>query len=179
MDALRTFQELSRLESKKVRLQVMKLVDTLEGEALATFKIARRLERKLWNDPAVLKNHGHAEILKRLRARFASDHVDLALVDTLEEQLGALPRDWYRQGSLLLDCAEALNVHVAVYEYQLHHLRRHSGGRSPSVAYDYLASEQLAFGKSDEQVAGAAPAQARQVARDKIRPELPFCPEDR
>lgn len=80
MDALGAFLELSKLESKKVRLQVLRLVD--------------------------------------------------ALVDTLVEQLGPLPRDWYRQGAMLLDCAEALNVHVAVYEYQLNQLRRHSGGRA-------------------------------------------------
>jgi len=146
------FLELSKLESKKIRLQVLQLVDALEGEALDVFRLARRLERKLWNDPAVLKNHGRAEIVKRLRARFASDHVALARVDTLDEQLDPLPAHWYRQGSLLLDCAEALNVHVAAYEYQLVHRREHDGGRAPSVAHDYLAAEQQRFGKSDEQV---------------------------
>jgi hypothetical protein len=133
----------------------LKLVDALEGEALTAFKIGRRLERELWNDPAQLRSHGRAEIVQRLRAKFASEHVDLARVNTLDEQLGPLPRSWYRQGDLLLDCAEALNVHVAVYEYQLCFLRRHEGGRAPSVAYDYLAAEQQRFGKSDEQVAGS------------------------
>lgn len=155
MDALGAFLELSKLESKKVRLQVLRLVDALEGEALDVFKIARRLERRLWNDPARLASHGRAEIVRRLRAKFASEHVDLAPVDSLDEQLGSRPRDWYHQGALLLDCAEALNVHVAVYEYQLNQLRRHSGGRAPSVAYDYLAAEQQRFGKSDEEVAGS------------------------
>ena len=153
MDALGTFLELSKLESKKVRLQVLRLVDALESEALDAFRLARRLERKTWTDPKQLARHGRVEIIKRLRAKFASEHVDLARVDTLVEQLGPLPRDWYRQGGLLLDCAETLNIHVAVYEYQLIHLRRHDGGRSPSVAYDYLAAEQQRFGKSDEQVA--------------------------
>jgi len=155
MDALRMFVELSKLESKKVRLQVMRLVDALESEALDVFKLARRIERGLWNDPATLRSHGRAEVVRRLRAKFASDHVDLALVDTLVERLGPLPRDWYRQGARLLDCAETLNVHVAVYEYELVHLRRHEGGRAPSVAYDYLAAEQQRFGKSDDAVAGS------------------------
>jgi hypothetical protein len=62
MDALRMFLELSKLESKKVRLQVLRLVDALESEALDAFRLARRLERKLWNDPAKLKSHGRAEI---------------------------------------------------------------------------------------------------------------------
>jgi hypothetical protein len=146
------FLELSKLESKKIRLQVLQLVDALESEALDVFRLARRLERKLWNDPARLKSHGRAEIVQHLRAKFASEHVDLALVDTLDEQLDPLPAHWYRQGGLLLDCAEALNVHVAAYEYQLVNRRRHDGGRAPSVAHDYLAAEQQRFGKSDEQV---------------------------
>jgi hypothetical protein len=155
MDALRMFLELSKLESKKVRLQVLRLVDALEGEALDVFKLARRLERKLWNNPATLKSYGRAEIVQRLRAKFPSEHVDLALADTLDEQLGPLPKDWYRQGTLLLDCAETASVHVAVYEYELIHLRRYAGGRAPSVAYDYLAAEQQRFGKSDEEVTGS------------------------
>ena len=57
-----------------------------------------------------------------------------------------------KQGALLLDCAEVLNVHVAAYEYRLLELRRHSGGRAPSVAHDYLAAEQHRFGLDDERV---------------------------
>ena len=152
MDALRAFLELSKLETKKIRLQALKLVDALESEALGAFKIARRLELTLWNDPAVLKSYGRADILKRLNAKFASDHVDLAQVDTLDEQLDPSPKAWYRQGASLLECAETLSVHVAVYEYQLVHLRRYPGGRAPSVAYICLAGEQHRFDKSDEQV---------------------------
>lgn len=144
--------ELSRLEGKKIRLQALKLVDALESEALGAFKVARRLELTLRIDPTLLKSYGRDEILKRLRKRFASDHVDLAQVDTLAEQLDPSPKDWYRQGASLLDCAETLSTHVAVYEYQLIHFRRYAGGRAPSVAYVYLAAEQQQFGKTDEQV---------------------------
>lgn len=85
---------------------------------LDVFRLARRLERKTWTDPRALARHGRPEIVQRLRAKFASEHVDLALVDTLDEQLDPrLPSRWYHQGGLLLDCAEALNVHVAAYEY--------------------------------------------------------------
>ncbi|HEX8107575.1 MAG TPA: hypothetical protein VF516_07585, partial [Kofleriaceae bacterium] len=55
---------LSKLESKKIRLQVLELVNALEREALDVFRLARRLERKLWNDPARLKSHGRAEIIQ-------------------------------------------------------------------------------------------------------------------
>lgn len=147
------FLELSKLESKKIRLQVLELVNALEREALDVFRLARRLERKTWTDPKELARHGRPEIVQRLRAKFPSEHVDLARVDTLDEQLDPLlPSRWYHQGGLLLDCAEALNVHVAVYEYQLVHRRRHDGGRAPSVAHDYLATEQQRFSRSDEQV---------------------------
>lgn len=152
MDALRAFLELSRLESKKIRLQALRLVDALESEALGAFKIARRLELKLRNDPAALRSYGRAEIVERLRDKFATSHVDLAQVDTIVEELDPRPRDWYRQGALLLDCAETLNAHVTVYESQLRGLRRHGGGRAPSVAYIYLVAEQQRFGKSDEEV---------------------------
>jgi hypothetical protein len=146
------FLELSKLESKKIRLQALKLVDALESEALDVFRLARRLERGTWTDPRELGRHGQSEVVRRLRAKFATEHGDLALVDTLDEQLGPLPVHWHRQGGLLLDCAETLNAHVAVYEYQLVHQRRHDGGRAPSVARDYLAAEQQRFGRSDEQV---------------------------
>ena len=96
--------------------------------------------------------HGRVEIVGRLREKFASEHVGLADTATLDEQLAPLPAHWYRQGAQLLDCAEALNVHVAAYEYRLLELRRHSGGRAPSVAHDYLAAEQHRFGFDDERV---------------------------
>lgn len=149
---LRDFLELSKLESKKIRLQVLKLVDALESEALDVFRIARRLERTLWTDPTDLARHGRLEIVERLRAKFTSEHVALAYVDTLDERLEPLPAHWYRQGCLLLDCAETLNVHVAAYEYRLVHLRQHDGGRAPSVAHDYLAAEQQRFGLDDDRV---------------------------
>jgi hypothetical protein len=76
MDALRAFLELSRLESKKIRLQALRLVDALESEALGAFKIARRLELKLRNDPVTLRSYGRAEIVERLRDKFATSHVD-------------------------------------------------------------------------------------------------------
>ena len=151
--AVDAFLELSKLESKKIRFQALKLVDELESEALGAFKIARRLELTVPTDPAVLKTYGRAEILERLRSKFASDHVDLAQVDTLNEELDAAPTDWYRQGISLLDCAETLNLHVKAYEYQLTGFRRYAGGRAPSVAFIYLASAQRQFDKSDEQVA--------------------------
>lgn len=152
-DALQAFLELSKLEGKKIRLQALKLVEAIESEALAVFKIARRLELTLPNDPAVLKDYGRDEILKRLRKKFAADHVELAHVDTIDEQLGPSAKEWYRQGTSLLDCAETLSTHVAVYEYQLIHFRRFEGGRAPSVAFIYLAAEQQRFNKTDEQVA--------------------------
>ena len=131
----------------------MKLIDALENEALGAFKVARRLELTLRIDPTLLKSYGRDEIRERLRKRFASDHVDLAHVDTLVEQLDPLPKDWYYQAASLLDCAETLRTHVTVYEYHLKSFRRHTGGREPSVAYVYLAAEQQQFGKTDEQVA--------------------------
>jgi hypothetical protein len=149
---LGTFLELSKLESKKIRLQVLRLVIALETEALDVFRIARRLERTLWTDPKELAHHGRLDIVEQLRSKFASEHVALAQVEILDERLDPLPGNWYRQGALLLDCAEALNVHVAAYEYRLHELRRHSGGRAPSVAHDYLAAEQHRFGFDDEHV---------------------------
>lgn len=151
-DALQAFLELSKLEGKKIRLQALRLVEALESEALAVFKIARRLELTLPNDPAVLKDYGREEILKRLRKKFGADHVELAHVDTIDEQLDPSAKDWYRQGASLLDCAETLSTHVAAYEYQLIHFRRYEGGRAPSVAFIYLAAEQQRFGKTDEQV---------------------------
>src|SRR5262245_17814690 len=87
MDALRAFLELSRLESKKIRLQALGLVDALESEALGVFKIARRLELKLRNDPVTLRSYGRAKIVERLRDKFATSHVDLAQVDTIVEEL--------------------------------------------------------------------------------------------
>lgn len=143
---------MSKLEGKKIRLQALKLVEALESEALAVFKIARRLELTLFNDPAVLKNYGREEILQRLRKKFGADHVELAHVDTIDEQLDPSAKAWYRQGASLLDCAETLSTHVAAYEYQLIHFRRYEGGRAPSVAFIYLAAEQQRFGKTDEQV---------------------------
>ena len=86
-------------------LDRLQLVDALESEALDVFRLARRLERGTWTDPDKLARHGRSEVVQRLRAKFASEHVDLASVDTLDEQLDPLPAHWYRQGGLLLDCA--------------------------------------------------------------------------
>ena len=146
------FLELAKLENKRIRLQVLQLVDELEREALAVFRLGRRLERKTWTDPKELGDHGRTAIVERLCKKFATEHVDLANTDSLDEQLDPPPQHWRRQGSLLLDCAEELRVHVAVYEYLLVHRREHDGGRSPSAAHDYLAGEQHRFQLSDEQV---------------------------
>jgi hypothetical protein len=143
---------LAKLESKKIRLQVLRLVEALEREALDAFRLARNLERAPWTDPAELARYGRAQIVGRLREKFASEHVGLADTATLDEQLEPLPVSWYRQGALLLDCANTLNVHVAAYEYRLAHLRQNDGGRAPSVAHDYLAAEQHHFGLDDERV---------------------------
>jgi hypothetical protein len=151
-DVLRDFLELSKLESKQIRLQVLRLVDALEREALDVFRRARSLERSPWTDPAGLAHYGRADIAGRLREKFASGHVDLADTATLDEQLEPLPAQWYRQGALLLDCANTLSVHVAAYEYRLVHLRQNDGGRAPSVAHDYLAAEQQRFGFDDDRV---------------------------
>lgn len=146
------FLELAKLENKRIRLQVLKLVDALEREALAVFRLGRRLERKMWADPKELARHGRKLIVERLREKFATEHVGLANTDKLDEQLDAAPSHWHRQGGLLLDCAETLNEHVAVYEYLLVQRRMHDGGRSPSAAHDYLASQQVRFKLSDERV---------------------------
>lgn len=146
------FLELAKLERKATRLQVLRLKDAVEREALEVFRLGRRLERKLWTDPKDLAQHGRAKIVDRLREKYATEHVGLANTASLDEQLGLAPPRWYRQGGLLLDCAEALTVHVAVYEYLLIHRREREGGRAPSVAHDYLAGEQQQFKRSDEQV---------------------------
>jgi hypothetical protein len=151
-DALATFLELSKLESKKIRLQVLQLVDALEREALDVFRLARHLERAPWTDPEELARYGRLQIVGRLREKFASEHVGLVDTATLDEQLEPQPPHWYRQGALLLDCAETLNTHVAAYEYRLVHLRQHDGGRAPSVAHDYLAAEQQRFGLDDDRL---------------------------
>lgn len=140
---------------------MLKLVDALEREALDVFRLGRQLEREAWTDPKKLKQYGRSEIVARLREKFASEHVGLANTDALDVQLDSLPQHWYRQGGLLLDCAEALNIHVAVYEYELERLRREadqrtartsSSGRAPSVAHDYLAAEQQRWDRTDDQV---------------------------
>lgn len=97
-------------------------------------------------------------IVTRLNEGFAAQHVALANVDTLIEQLAANAQaapNWYQQGLLLLDCAYTLDVEVAVYEYMLIQLRLErdaADGRSPSVAHDFLATEQERWGRTDEQV---------------------------
>jgi hypothetical protein len=98
-DVLGTFLELSKLESKKIRLQVLRLVIALETEALGVFRIARRLERTLWTDPKELAHHGRLDIVEQLRSKFASEHVALAQVEILDERLDPLPGTWYRQGA--------------------------------------------------------------------------------
>ena len=174
-DVIKMFLWLVKLESKEIRLQVLKLVDALHAEALDVFRIGRGLERNPWavvpselthpeperNDLITrlrvqqalkFKNHGRGTIATRLRAKFASEHVDLANTDTLDEKLDGAPQRWYRQGALLLDCAETLSTHVAIYEYQLNLRRRNHGGRSPSAAHNFLAEQQLKFKYTDEQV---------------------------
>lgn len=156
-----TFLELSKLESKKIRLQALKLVLALEQEALAVFQIGRLLERELpvfdVYDANILTRYGRSAIIARLNEKFAAEHIGLANLDALAEQLGADAQsapNWYRQGLSLLDCAHTLDIHVALYEYRLSELRleRSSEGRAPSVAHDYLATEQERWGRSDEQV---------------------------
>jgi hypothetical protein len=159
---IRMFMNLSRLENKRIRLQVLRLVDALRAEALTVFRFGRMLERELPfydpYDPDRLTRYGRAAIVARLNDGFAAQHVALANVDTLIEQLAANAQaapSWYQQGLLLLDCAHTLDVEVAVYEYMLIQLRverNADDGRSPSVAHDFLATEQERWGRTDEQV---------------------------
>ena len=170
------FLWLVRLESKKIRLQVLKLVDALEAEALDVFRVGRGLERNPWAFPskftpkfvhaeqeelitrlraqlaAKLTRYGRGDIVTNLRAKFASEHVDLADTDSLDAKLDRTPQRWYRQGLLLLDCADTLSTHLAIYEYQLIRRRRNQGGRAPSAAHAFLAEQQIKFDYSDEYV---------------------------
>jgi hypothetical protein len=150
-----SFREMLQLESKTARRQALRLMRALEGEALAIFKVARRLE-----DPAVTPkdydklraHHARSAIVDRLRQGFAEKHVALAHLDDLYERIGLLSKHWYRQGGTILDRVEALRVNLALYEWRLKTIRRHSGGRAPSVAWDFLVAEQAQRGLSDEEV---------------------------
>ena len=158
---IRTFIALTRLESQRIRLQVLQLVDALKAQALDVFELGRRLEcgRPIYDpyDPDILTRYGRGAIVAALNQRFAAEHITLANTDTLLVQLAANAQaapDWYRQGLLLLDCAYTLGLEVASYEYRLNQLRleRNAEGRAPSVAYDYLATEQERWGRNDAQV---------------------------
>jgi len=166
-DVIRTFIALTRLESQRIRLQVLKLVDELKAQALTVFELGRMLEcgRPFYDpyDPDRLTRYGRDAIVAELNQAFAAEHIALANTDTLLVQLAATAQaapDWYRQGLLLLDCAHTLRLQVAVYEYRLIQLRiersaegaEDAEGRAPSVAYDYLATEQERWGRTDVQV---------------------------
>jgi hypothetical protein len=155
IEVVDSFREMLQLESKPARRHVLRIMHALEREALAIFKVARRLE-----DPAVTPkdydklrlHHARSAIVGRLREDFAEKLVAIAQLDDLYERIGLLSKHWYRQGGMILDRVEALRVRLAIYEWRLKTIRRRSGVRAPSVAWDFLVAEQAQHGLSDEEV---------------------------
>jgi hypothetical protein len=160
------FQRMSPLETETARRLIRRLMFALDREALAIFKVGRRLE-----DPDVTPrgydklrvHHGRAAIVDRLREEdFADRHVALAQLDDLYDRVGLLSRHWYAQGGMILDSVASLRVSLELYEFQLGKIRRPPGenkprgrkrGRKPSVAWHFLIGEQVRRGLSDEEVA--------------------------
>lgn len=149
------FRDMLQLETRTARRQVRRLMLALDREALAIFKVARRLEDPgvTPKDPDKLRvHHGRSGIVARLREELAEKYIALAHLDDLDERIGLLSRHWYRQGGMILDRVEMLRVNFAAYEWQLRWIRRRPGGRAPSVAWDFLVDEQERRGLSDEDV---------------------------
>jgi hypothetical protein len=150
-----SFREMLQLESKTARRQALRLMHALEREALAIFKVARRLE-----DPDVTPkdydklraHHARSAIVDRLRENFTEKHGALVHLDDLYERIGLLSKHWYRLGGMILDRVEALRVKLAVQKWRLGKIRRRPGGRAPSVVWDFLVTEQTQPGLADEEV---------------------------
>ena len=135
---LKGFTELLPLESKADRRQVRRLMQALDGEALEVFRIARRLETPFmipmkFDD--LRARYGRTEVHKRLSRSFTGTQVKLARLDKLDERVGQLHTDWYRQGGVILDRVEALRVSVELYEDLLTRTPRNTSGRGRSVAW--------------------------------------------
>lgn len=96
--------------------------------------------RRTTTSCALRAHHARSAIVDRLRLDFAEKHVELAHLDDLYEWIGLLSKHWYRQGGMDLGRVEALRVRLALYEWRVRAIRRRSGGRAPSVAWDFLVS---------------------------------------
>jgi hypothetical protein len=149
------FLRMLPLESKTARRQVRRLMLALEQEALAIFKIARRLEEDL--EPpdfdCLRGRYGQSAIVQRLGRTFAGDHVELANLSKLSTRVGSLSKHWYLQGGLILDRVEYLRMSVDLYEFEFERTRKRGArGRGSSLAWSHLVRAQHRYGRSDEEV---------------------------
>jgi len=93
---------------------------------------------------------------RRVGSTYSDTEFDLTRLRDLRERMVELGRSCvhpdHRQGGVILDRVEWLRVRLAIYEWRLRAIRRPSGGRAPSVAWDFLVAEQAQRGLSDEEV---------------------------
>ena len=155
-----SFRELGSITSRRL---ADKLADALDQEALEVLRIARRLESTYSEEDMNPRRvrHRRAAILGRLRG-FGS-LVDLARLDTLADPIGEEPADWYHQGMLLLDAAEGVRGHLAIYKAAATTRPKDEQGTD---AWGYLIQHQRQWRLSDKELAGLL-AGARFVRNDE------------